>query len=259
MQLMQTEICQQDWIKLHNWYRKPLGKLFAKAEAATLASLLPALFGYHILAVGVPSGLNMLSASPISRQYHLDCMQSGGGALVDLAANPACLPVASDSIDVVVACHVLEFSVEPQLILKEIDRILIPEGHVIILGFNPWSLWGLWVLWRLRKDDYIRRMGLSAIYRLRAQLSLLGYDIVAARSYCHRPPLNNSELLDKLLFMERLGAKGWSLGGGGYALLAKKRVSTLTPVKPHWWLRRRMPTESVVNRNLEPLEGKRPS
>ena len=247
---MQIEMCQQDWIKLHSWYRKPLGKLFAKAEAATLASLLPALFGYHILAIGAPSGLNMLSASPISRQYHLDCVQAPEGELVNLAANPACLPVASDSIDVVVACHVLEFSVEPQLVLKEIDRILIPEGHVVILGFNPWSLWGLRALWRLRTDDCIQRKRLCAIYRLRAHLSLLGYDIKAARYHFHRPPLNSPELLNRLLFMERLGADGWSLGGGGYALLAKKRVSTLTPVKPHSWLRRSMPTESVVNRNL---------
>ena len=247
---MQIERYQQDWIQLHSWYRKPLGKLFAKAEAATLAGLLPALFGYHILAIGVPSGLNMLSASPISRQYHLDCVQPSESALVDLAASPTCLPVASDSIDVVVACHVLEFSIEPQLVLKEIDRVLIPEGHVIILGFNPWSLWGFRALWRLRRDGYIRRERLWAVYRLRAQLSVLGYDIVAACSHFHRPPFNSSELLNKLLFMERLGARGWSLGGGGYAILAKKRVSTLTPVKPHWWLRRHMPRESVVNRNL---------
>ena len=247
---MQIERCQQDWIKLHGWYRKPLGKLFAKAEAATLASLLPALFGYHILAIGVPSGLNMLSASPIPRQYRLDCVQPPESALVDLAASPTCLPVASDTIDVVLACHVLEFSIEPQIILKEIDRILIPEGHVVILGFNPWSLWGLQAMWHLQKDHCLWRKSWCTTYSLRAQLSILGYDIMAARYHFYRPPLNSPELLNRLLFMERLGDKGWSLGAGGYALLAKKRVSTLTPVKPRQWLRRRMSTESVVNRNV---------
>ena len=52
------------------------------------------------------------------------------------------LPFATQSLDLVVMPHVLEFSAEPHQVLREVERVLIPEGQVIICGFNPISMWG---------------------------------------------------------------------------------------------------------------------
>jgi ubiquinone/menaquinone biosynthesis C-methylase UbiE len=53
------------------------------------------------------------------------------------------LPFATQSLDLVVLPHVLEFAAEPHQVLREVERVLIPEGQVIICGFNPSSLWGM--------------------------------------------------------------------------------------------------------------------
>jgi SAM-dependent methyltransferase len=39
--------------------------------------------------------------------------------------------------------HALEFHDDPHQILREVERVLIPEGELIITGFNPISIWGL--------------------------------------------------------------------------------------------------------------------
>ncbi|MCN4144869.1 MAG: class I SAM-dependent methyltransferase [Thiohalomonas sp.] len=54
------------------------------------------------------------------------------------------LGIQNQSVDVVILAHTLEFEMNPQQILREVDRILVPEGKAVFLGFNPFSLWGLW-------------------------------------------------------------------------------------------------------------------
>jgi SAM-dependent methyltransferase len=165
------------------------------------------------------------------------------------------LAVATDSLDVVLLSHVLEFSEQPHEVLREVDRILIPEGHVIVVGFNPWSLWGLWRLvlgWR-KKAPWCGKF-INAV-RLRDWLQLLGFDVVQTKGYFYRPPIGRRRVLDKLTFLERLGTRCWPFFSGGYYILAKKRVSTLTPIRPRWRPRRSglvtpiASNSSVSNRN----------
>ena len=47
------------------------------------------------------------------------------------------------SLDLVVLPHALELARDPHLTLREVERVLVPEGRVVIAGFNPASLWGL--------------------------------------------------------------------------------------------------------------------
>lgn len=53
------------------------------------------------------------------------------------------LPFMSESFDFCLLPHVLEFHDYPREVLQECVRILKPEGHLYILGFNPWHLQGL--------------------------------------------------------------------------------------------------------------------
>lgn len=230
----QVEEGRRDWVGLQRWYREPLGRLFGKAEYAILEGILPFLFGYHLVTLGMPLDQDLLALSPISHRCRLDEVWPPSDVQLDLLAEPAYLPIASDCIDVVVLPHVLEFVTEPHAVLREVDRIMIPEGHVIILGFNPLSFWGLWRLLRARRGLAPWDARFFSVTRVRDWLALLGFDTISVQYCFYRPPLKRASLLRRLAFLERLGGKWWAFGGGGYVLLAKKRVSTLTLVRPRW-------------------------
>ena len=212
------------------WYGSYLGRLLARAEREALDALLPDLFGYHLVQLG-GHGENLCENSRISHCMVLDeRAHSETGLLADNAA----LPFASESVDVVVMPHSLEFHPNPHAILREVDRILIPEGHVVILNFNPLSLWGLTRLllgWRKQmpwRGQYYRRA------RLRDWLSLLGFDYVYGRQIFFRPPIQHEKTMQKLEFMESFGQRIMPLFAGVTIMLARKRTSTLTPIGPRW-------------------------
>jgi SAM-dependent methyltransferase len=239
---------QWDWIGLHQWYQRPLGKLLSRTESTYLAGILPLLFGYHIIALGVPSGCDILATSTIAQRYYLDITQPSAGLKIDLLAEPCQLPIASDCIDVAVLPHTLEFVEAPQAVLQEVDRVLIPEGYVIILGFNPISLWGLWRLLHSRKHGAPWNARFFSVTQLHAWLTPLGFELISTQYYFYRPPSWQSSLLNRLTFLESVGSRWWFLCGGGYALLAKKRVSTLIPIKPRWRSHRHRLTADAINR-----------
>ena len=217
----------------HSWYSLDLGQTLLETEAARLNAILSNLFGYHLLQVGQIGDADLLAGSRITHRMLLG-LDVGTGGRIDLYAGADALPLASDSIDVAVLPHTLEFESDPHQVLREIERVLIPEGHVVILGFNPWSLWGLWRLF-LRRGAYPPWCGtFRGLTRIKDWLALLGFDTIEEHGYFFRPPLQNVRVMQKLTFMEKLGARGWPGLAGCYVLLARKRVATLTPIKPSW-------------------------
>lgn len=226
---------------LRQWYTTPLGQALNTCEHRLLDESLYNLFGYHLLQVGAPQGTDLTAASRIS---HRMVLVDNVAALPTLNGSEGCvglpeaLPVATDSIDLLLLPHVLAFADEPHQVLREAERVLIPEGHVAVLGFNPWSLWGLGRLalgWR-RRTPWCGRF--LSPWRVKDWLSLLGFDTVLLRHVYYRPPVHHPSLLQRLLFLERWGQRWWPILGGGYLLVAKKRVATLTPIRPRWRPRR---------------------
>jgi SAM-dependent methyltransferase len=189
---------------------------------------------------------------------------------VVLATSPACtpaslrcvddaLPVQADSVDVLVLPHVLEFARSPHAVLREAERILIPEGHLAILGFNPWSWYGLWrraAGWRGRLPWRGRFVGMT---RLRDWLTLLGFEIERCEKLSFRPPLSRPPLHARLEIMERLGQHFWPVLGNVYFVLARKRVVAIRPVRARWARQRRLPAGGVIEpttREAWPQESK---
>ena len=215
---------------LSAWYDSHLGRLLAKAEADAVDNLLPDLFGYHLVQLGSHAE-NLCQNSRVSHCVVLDDLPN---LTAGLLADNAALPFASESVDVVVMPHSLEFHSNPHAILREVDRILIPEGHVLILNFNPLSFWGVARLllgWRKKmpwRGQYYTRA------RLRDWLSLLGFDYMCGRQVFFRPPIQHEKTMQKLEFMERVGLRIMPIFSGVSLLLARKRTSTLTPIGPRW-------------------------
>ena len=226
--------------ELRAWYNRPVGQLLLEQERQHLDETLPTLFGYHIVQIGCLLGHDLLSSTRISHSVLID--PDGGGETLrpSVYAYPDSIPIASDSVDVALLPHTLEFERDPHQILREMDRVLIPEGYVVVLGFNPWSLWGLWRLLRRKKGRAPWCGDFLSMTRMKDWLSLLGFDVVKAERYFFRPPLKNRGLMQRLRVMEWLGQRLWPRLAGAYLLVAQKRVATVTPIKPRWQPRRRL-------------------
>ncbi len=223
------------WAELRAWYAREPGRSLAEAEGALLRRALEGVFGYHLLVVGVCPAREALEGCAIRHRVLVDLDGTAGGAA--LQARSAALPLRADSVDAVVLAHALDFEPDPYETLREAERVLVPEGHLVVLGFNPLSLWGArWALARGPGAPWCGRR--LTVGRLHDWLSLLGFDVLATRRAFFRPPARRAGLLRRLGFLERAGARAWPVLGAVYVVLARKRVIALTPVRPRWRPRR---------------------
>jgi hypothetical protein len=216
------------------WFGGYLGEALLQAERAEISQVLPDLFGYHIVQLGVRGPDDLLGSSRISHRVVMDIGPVPGTPPQHPMCVPSALPLASNSIDVMVVPHVLEFEPEAYTVLLEAERILIGEGMLIVLGFHPWSLWGLW-RFLFKSPGRVPWCGrFIAPGRVRSWLCDLGFEVVRTRGFYFRPPLADVGNVRRFMFLDRLGARCWPYFGGAYLLLAKKRVVTLTPIVPRW-------------------------
>jgi SAM-dependent methyltransferase len=209
------------------WFATPLGQYLLEREHAYFDRAVADVFGYNALQLGMPY-VDFLRASRIT----LRCKVAPGGP-VDLRGDFRDLPIASNSVDLVLLPHVLEFSQHPHQILREVARALMPEGHAVIACFNPWSLWGLGHL--LRRDaDFPWKGRFINLPRLKDWLALLNMEVIAGQMSCYVPPCKQQKWLARFHFMEAAGDRWWPIAGGVYFLQAVKRVRGVRLIMPRW-------------------------
>ncbi len=215
---------------LRAWWASPLGRALVAAESELLGEALEDVFGWELLQVGAwGSGREVLAGSRTRRQSLL--APPGFAAGADIIARPSQLPVMSDCVDAALLPHTLEFVPDPYAILREVDRVLAGEGQLLILGFRPWSLWGMRSRWsRSGFPPGMRRVLSERL--LREWLVLLGYEVVTARRYLYSSPWSGG--LASGAGAARLLRPGltYPLPAGGYLLKARKRVYTMTAIRP---------------------------
>ena len=233
---------------INAWFAQIPGTLLLDSEVEIFSRTLPNLFGYHLLQVGRLGDADMIGASRILNRMVIDIDGTDGvSAYATIRGSAQALPVESDSVDVVVLPHVLEFEETPHEALREAQRVLVPEGHVVIVGFNPWSLMGVWRMMPHRSKVAPWSGHFLGLNRIKDWLALLGFDVTQVESLFFRPPFKNVKLMERLSGAERMGSKfSGSFGGGAYVLVGKKRVSTLTPIKPRWSTQRRLASVGIV-------------
>lgn len=202
---------------LHDWWASPLGGHLLAQEQALLDPVIQDVFGYHAIQIGMP-GIDLLRESRIRQRGILSA--SGG----DVHARPEHLPLADRSVDLLVLPHVLEFSGNPHAVLREVNRVLMPEGRLIIVGFNPFSLWGARCF---SGGGYPWGGRFIPVARLHDWLQLLDLDTRGGHYTAYAPPLRNPASLARWAFMEKAGDRWWPMAGGVYMLQAVKRVRGL--------------------------------
>jgi SAM-dependent methyltransferase len=172
------------------------------------------------------------------------------------------LPFASQSIDLLILPHALEFADDPHRVLREVERVLMPEGQVVISGFNPISLWGLrQVVGRTFDSPFLPREGqFLALPRLKDWLKLLSFDVHRGHFGCYRPPFSSDRWQSRFGFMERAGERWWSYCGAIYIVHAIKRVQGMRLIGAPWKEKKRLPAalQPTVNRARDASHSQRP-
>lgn len=244
---------KQQVAALNLWFDTELGRMVLAQESEVLQQLVKNLFGYYLVELGMLcKHPDYMQSSPIRSFVRAGPCQDENSELVVL---PEQLPLATDSIDSVVLPHTLDFVLDPRQVLREVERILIPEGKVIITGFNPYSLWGLW---RMMPGSG-RRLPWKGHFipyaRLQDWLSLLGFDVEQTRTLLFRPPWKKVFLKQRFPRLDKVGQRFWPWFAGVYVIVAVKRVSTLTPIRPRWLLERKL-RKVVVQPLANCVQGK---
>lgn len=260
-------------IDLQDWFQTPAGRYLLAWERAQLDVAVADMFGYHALQLGLEmvdtlstnrmpyrwtastqaSALSTSQPAPASSASRSSSFVVSADSAARVQSSPesparkhlvtdfAALPFAANSLDLVVLPHTLELNVDPHATLREVERVLVPEGRVVICGLNPASLWGL----RQRRVHMYQRMGLGSrflppggefigYWRLRDWLRLLSFEVEVGRFGCYRPAVTSEKWLDRFEWMDHVGAKGWPIFGAVYFLIAVKRVRGMRLHGPLW-------------------------
>ena len=213
---------------MQQWFETPPGQYVLEQERYYFDRVVADIFGYNAMQIGF-TGFDFLRSNRMPLKIVL-----GPGEGASVAACAAFLPVGSGSIDLILLPHILEFSSNPHQILREVHRVLIHEGHVIISGFNPFSLWGLHQRMTPSKSDFPWCGRFIALPRMRDWLGLLNFETVAGQLGCYVPPCANEKWLSRMRFMEAAGDRWWPIAGGIYFLQAVKHEYGMRLIKPCW-------------------------
>ncbi len=218
---------------MRRWCGQPLGSALCEVEQDILTPVLAQVFGYHLVAIDPLCRLDALQESRIPHKIIQTCTSAGLAEKPSLLACNESLPWQTDSIDAFVLPHALELSTDPHQLLRELDRCLVAEGNLIMLGFNPYGLWGMR---RFLQQHGKAPWGLRfiSLHRLRDWLSLLGYAIVNTQYYHPKLPWQTTATSSTRSVLTSLHRPAWPFLAGCYLLVARKRVTTLTPIKPRW-------------------------
>lgn len=230
--MAKTHRAIQHW---DHWLMQSLGSRVLDAEQQFLPHLLTDCYGKHALLIGAPSQSRLLKFSAIPHQALLSPIINKNKSIHSIEGDFDELPIAPASIDLVLLPHILEYIDNPHQLLMEACRIVKPEGNIIIFGFNPYSLWGL----KKRITHHNNTMPWSGNFMpastVKKWLKLADFELIKHDTLLFRPPLQHHEsLYKKLKFIEWLGNKLWTPFGGVYMLMAKAKVTPLTPIKLHW-------------------------
>ncbi len=226
-------------IGLHDWFETPPGRYLLAWEQVEFDHAVADVFGYHALQLGVEAVDGLRANRMPNRWLALD--DPAGSRKAALLCDFSALPFPANSLDLVVLPHALELSADPHATLREVERVLVPEGRVVICGLNPASLWGM----RQRRAHLYRRLGFGELYlpptgdfigyrRMRDWLRLLSFEVESGRFGVYRPAVRSEAWLERCRWFDRAGERWWPIFGAVYFLVAVKRVRGLRLLSAEW-------------------------
>ncbi len=206
------------------WHASALGELLVRSGADSIQRLLPRQYYRVTLQVAGPPDSGYFDSIESDVQYRIDDALVGVRNGVNVVADSEWLPFAANSIDLLVLSHVLEFSRDPHNVLREISQCVVPEGIVVIAGFNPHSMLGVRRKLVGVRNSFLQEARLYSVLRVRDWMSLLGFESVAGEFVFFRPPVEQAARLERLNRLEMVGSRWWPGLGSVYVLVFRKKV-----------------------------------
>lgn len=231
-------------IDLQDWIQSPAGQYLLDWELKQLDEVVVDIFGYHALQMGLPE-LEALQANRMPHRWTAtqDATQtsSAGVRRAAVCFDFSTIPFPANSLDLVILPHTLEWTSDPHATLREVERVLVPEGKVVICSLNPVSLWGF----RHQRGQIYRMCNalsgylpehskLISYWRLRDWLRLLSFEVEVGRFGCYRPALQSLQWLTRWKWLDRFGARFWPIFGAAYFVVAVKRVRGMRLLGQSW-------------------------
>ena len=253
-----------------DWLKTPPGEYLLAWEREQFDQAVSDIFGYHALQLGFAE-LDALRANRMPHQWlaatssqhasshRTESDASSSRPKVAMVTDAGALPFSANSLDLLVLPHTLELSQDPHATLREAERVLVPEGRVVISGLNPTSLWAM----RQGRAHFYKRFGQSQLFlpeagdfigywRLRDWLRLLNFEVESARFGCYRPAFETDKWLARFEWMDKAGRRWWPIFGAVYFLVAVKRVRGMRLLEPAWKTRKTVATAPAVVANKKP-------
>jgi SAM-dependent methyltransferase len=232
---------KREIIGWEDWLASPPGQYMLRWEESQYDRTVADIFGYHAVQFGLPvmdtlrenrMPFSALALDPATGPHGPRPGQDASHVLCRFDE----LPFDTQSLDLITLPHVLEFSDDPHSVLREVSRVLMPEGRVVVSCFNPVSLWGARQgLNRLGAHPFLPADAQSiGFVRIKDWLKLLGFDIIRGRFGCYCPPYRTDRWLQRAAFLEKAGDRWWPIFGAVYMISAVKRVPNIRLVGPSW-------------------------
>jgi SAM-dependent methyltransferase len=224
---------------LHDWLKTAPGQYLLNWENEQFAKIVADMFGYHALQLGLPA-VHALEANRMPHRWlAVPEMTTDISSRADLVTDFSALPFFENSLDLLALPHSLELSSDPHATLREAERVLVPEGKLIICGFNPLSLWGF----KQKRGHLYQRFNYGDLYlpeagefisyrRLRDWLRLLNFEVEPGHFGCYRPAVKSERMLQRFAWMDKVGAQSWPILGAVYFVVAVKRVRGMRLISP---------------------------
>ena len=222
------------WRSMRQWLQQPLGQYLLKGLNNNLTPLLSKVYGYRMLLMGEPEFFKTVNTSFIKNKILLHPYPEVVDSFASISSRLDMLSIACDSIDVVYLPHSLELVQNPHEVLREAYRVLAPEGHLIVAGFNPFSLWGIIRVFARFTNKAPWILNTVGVPKLKDWLALLGFDIDKTSYYGFNLPINNTSYLKKTIGFDSVISQLDLPICNCYIVTAQKRVLPLTPIKPRF-------------------------
>lgn len=235
-----------------SWQDLPNGRLILSSIETVLKPWWQKFFGYHLVKIGALSHEICTESSPIKNQVSCCVTRTVGEGKANIVGELDDLPLLEHSVDVCLLSHALEFSLDPHHVIREANRVLIPNGYLIITGYNPLSLAGFnrAIPYRRKRQPWNEHF--FSPMRVKDWLHLMGFEILSDERCIH------SNLAGKMSdhfvanYWRKFASNYFTSFGSVYIIIAKKRVLPLTPIKPKWQIRTNFSPVKVPSMKVSP-------
>jgi len=225
------KIVHHPHINLSQWYQSPLGQHLLQQLAQPMDSILSTCFGYYALHIGCENlSSDVLRNSRIKHVFRL----GSDATQVDAVVEKQALPIAADSTDLVVLMHALSQSQDPHAILREVNRVLIPDGKLILIDFNPLSLWGVRHSLQGWLDDAPWAGHYYSARRLQDWLRLLGFEMLQHTRSGHILPLQHQNRVTQSRLFNKFTQRWANFSAALNIMVFEKKIIPLTPARQRW-------------------------